>query len=371
MRTWLANMPKGMRLKSEGFASDLYDPDSALTLGRYCKERGVPYADHGLPVPVETFSSYGLEFQRRFVPELENKHVVAVCRSSKGFQVHLEDGEVIAAQKLVVAVGLSYFDYVPPVLSGFSEEFVTHSSRHNNPERFKGCEVAVVGAGASAVDLAALLHRAGAFPHLVVRKPKVRFHDPPSSIPPSLLSRLRFPVTGIGPGWKLLFCTSAPQVFRCLPEQFRLDVVRRFLGPSAGWFVKDEIVGKVPFHLGVAIKEARARNGRVTLELTDSSEGRQTLVADHVIAATGYKVDLRRLSFLNSDLLAGIRSAPVLSSNFESSVPGLYFVGTSAANAFGPVLRFTFGARFTARRISGHLAQLASHYSTRHSTATA
>jgi len=363
MRTWLTNMPKGMRLKSEGFASSLYDPASTFTLGHYCKERGIPYADLGLPVPLETFSSYGVEFQRRFVPELEDKHVMTVYRSSVGFQIHLEGGEVVAARNIVVAVGLSYFDYIPPVLSGLSEEFVTHSSRHSNLEHFKGREVAVVGAGASALDLAALLHQAGAFAHLVARKAVVHFHDPPGPIPPSLMTRIRFPMTGIGPGWKLLFCASAPLAFQRLPERYRLEAVRRFLGPAPGWFVKDQVVGKVPFHLGVTIRQASVWNGRVGLQLTDDSDCRQTLVTDHVIAATGYKVDLRRLSFLNADVLGVVRSVeqtPVLSSKFESSVPGLYFVGTSAANTFGPVLRFAFGARFAARRISRHLAQLAS-----------
>jgi thioredoxin reductase len=360
MQTWLQHMPKGMSLKSEGFASTIYDPDSTFTLERYCEQEGIPYADCGLPVALETFSSYGLEFQRRLVPGLENKQVVSLNRSSPGFQIRLEDGEVVAARKVVAAVGLSHFDHLPPVLSGFSEEFVTHSSRHGDLERFKGREVAVVGAGASALDVAALLHRAGALVHLVARKTVVRFHDPPERERPPLLQRLRYPVTGIGPGWKLLFCTQAPLIFRHMPEQVRLDAVRRILGPAPCWFIKDQVVGKVPFNLGVTITQANVQNGRVGLQLSNGGSGQRTLTADHIIAATGYKADLRRLTFLDPDVLAGIRSVeqtPVLSSNFESSVPGLYFVGVSAANTFGPLLRFAFGAGFTARRISRHLAR--------------
>src|SRR5437899_11310046 len=67
MDTWLTRMPKGMRLKSEGFASSLYDPDSEFTLGAYCQHHGLPYAHLGLPAPLETFPSYGLAFQRSFV----------------------------------------------------------------------------------------------------------------------------------------------------------------------------------------------------------------------------------------------------------------------------------------------------------------
>src|SRR5271169_2880467 len=80
MDSWLAHMPKGMMLKSDGFASNIYDPENAFTLGRFCAERGIEYADAGVPVRLETFSAYGLAFRDRMVPELEDKLVVRVER---------------------------------------------------------------------------------------------------------------------------------------------------------------------------------------------------------------------------------------------------------------------------------------------------
>jgi len=364
MHTWLTQMPKGMRLKSEGFASSLYDPDSTFTLAHYCRQEGIAYEDSGLPVPLETFAAYGLEFQKRFVPELEDELVVSLQRSSSGFQIRLGNGEVVAARKIVVAAGISHFGYIPPILSTLSEDLVTHSSKYGALDHFKGREVVVVGAGASALDLAALLHQAGASVQLVARKPAIRFHDPPKRGPRPLLERILVPMTGIGPGWKLFFLVHGPQVFRLMPENFRLDALRRILGPAPGWFVKEQVVGKIPFNLGVNITQATVRNGKVALQLTDSAGTQRTLVTDHVIAATGYKVDLRRLTFLNSDIQAGIRTvdqAPILSAMFESSLPGLYFVGTSSAYTFGPLMRFAYGALFTAPRLSRHLAKSASH----------
>ncbi|MCU1251204.1 MAG: monooxygenase FAD-binding protein [Edaphobacter sp.] len=360
MHTWITQMPKGMRLKSEGFASSLYDPESSFTLRRYCQERNIPYAEIGLPVPLDTFTAYGLEFQKRLVPELEHKIVTSVERASEGFRIVLNDGEVFSANRVVVAVGICHFGYVPPVLATLPEEFVTHSSGHGDVDYFKGREVAVVGAGASALDLAALLHEAGASVQLVARKPAIRFHDPPSKAPPSLSARLRRPMTGIGPGWKLFFCANVPWAFHRLPEGYRVESVKKILGPAPGWFIKEQVVGKLPFHLGTSVEKASVENGRVHLELTNGNNSRKRIVTDHVIAATGYRVDLERLKFLNSELRAGIRSlehTPLLSSNFECSVPGLYFVGTSAANAFGPVMRFAFGAGYTAARLSGHFAR--------------
>jgi cation diffusion facilitator CzcD-associated flavoprotein CzcO len=116
-------------------------------------------------------------------------------------------------------VGLTYYDYVPPELSALPGDFVTHSSRHSSLGHFKGQDVAVVGAGASALDLAALLHRAGASVEVIARVPKIRFHDPPDNLTPSWFDRLRSPITGIGPGWKLLMCTNLPLVFRRMPEE--------------------------------------------------------------------------------------------------------------------------------------------------------
>ena len=367
MQTWMTQMPKGMHLKSEGFASSIDDPDSSFTLAHYCKEKNLPYAHTGNPVPLETFIAYGLEFQRRFVPDLEDNAVASVQRLPEGFHVGLADGKSLLARRVVVAAGISHFAYLPPELSSLPEEFVTHSSRHATLDHFAGRDVIVLGAGASAVDVAALLHQTGARVQLVARRAKVRFHDPPTGASSNLLEQIRNPMTGIGPGWKLFFYANAPHWFRHLPLATRLRIVKVTLGPAPGWFVKEQVVGKFPFHLGATIKRASVQNGRLNVLLTDSSGGSRTIEADHLIAGTGYRVDLRRLGFLDSETLSKIDSVentPKLSSMFESSVPGLYFVGACSANTFGPLMRFAFGAKFTARRLAGHLAKNASRRET-------
>ena len=361
MDSWLTRMPKGMRLKSEGFASSLSDPGGEFSLRAFCQRAGLPYADLGLPVPLETFTSYGLEFQRKFVAQLEDKTVVWLSRSPEGFQFRLEDGEVCSARRVVVAVGLTHFDYTPRPLSVLPPALLTHSSAHHAVDQFAGRAVAVIGAGASALDLASLLHQADADVQLVARSSFIGFHGPPRKR--SLYERMRSPNTGLAAGWPLVFCVNAPLVFHRLPQQYRLHFVRRVLGPAPGWFTKDEVEGKVPFHLGVNVTGVRVRGSRVHLELANRAGERRSLVTDHVIAATGYRIDLRRLTFMSSDLRSAIHAVdqtPILSSKFESSVPGLYFVGTAAANSFGPLLRFVFGTKFTARRLTRHLARLES-----------
>lgn len=360
MSVWSTQMPKGMRLKSEGFASSLSHPRSEFTLADYCRKHDLQYADTGMPVALDTFVAYGLEFQRRFVPMLEEKLVAAVQFAPAGFRLELEDGEIVLARKVVSAVGISHFGFVPSVLADLPAELVSHSSEHHDLSRFAHRRVAVVGAGASAVDLAALLQDAGASVQLVARDSAIRFHQPPR--PRTLIDRAVRPLTGIGSGMQLLFYVKAPQLFRRLPAKVRLNRVRKALGPAPGWFVKDQVAGRVPMSLGMKIAGASAANGKAKLHLVGMDGQRQTVEADHVIAATGYKADIAQLTFLCPEIrkqIATVAKAPALSGNFESTVPGLYFVGPSAANTFGPLMRFAFGAHYAARRLARHLARTA------------
>ena len=116
----------------------------------------------------------------------------------------------------------------------------------------------------------------------------------------------------------------------------------------------------VPQLLGHTVQRAEVKEQKVHLRVRAQDGTERDIRADHVIAATGYRVDLERLTFLNSAIrsqLALSGGMPALSSTCESSVPGLYFVGISAANSFGPVMRFAFGADFAARTVARALAK--------------
>jgi hypothetical protein len=354
MDSWLNHMPKGMMLKSDGFASNIYDPENAFTLGQFCAERGIKYADAGLPVGLDTFVSYGQAFRERMLPELEEKLVVRVDRSSDGYVLELEDGEKVSTREVVLAVGITHFEYVPADLAHLGTNFVSHSFHHAAPETFRGKNVVVVGGGASAIDLAALLHEAKVDVQLIARQPELKFHSVPTGKPRSLWQQIRHPKSGLGPGLRSRFYSDAPGVFHYLPEGLRLEIVEKSLGPSAGWFVRDKMTN-VPCLLGYTTERAEVRSGKVYLHLRARDGSEKQIQADHVIAATGYKIDLRRLAFLSDGIRSSIKTvkgSPILSSKFEASVPGIYFVGIAAANSFGPVMRFAYGAGFAARRLT-------------------
>ena len=360
MNTWISHMPAGMHLKSEGFASTLYAPHSRFTYAKYCKKNGITYADLGHPVALENFATYGVEFHKRLVPSLEKENVVYLGRTQGGFRLSLADGSGLIARRVVVATGISHYQHLPPLLADMPEEFVSHTSRHSGLSHFKGREVIVIGGGASAVDVAGLLHREGVCVQLVARKNKIEFHTK-GRLPRPLTDRIRAPLTCVGGGWKNLLCTAGPMLFRQFPDKFRIEVVRRHLGPAPGYFMRDMVVGKVPMHLGLTLQNAAIEKGRVHLEFANCEGKRVMFSADHVIAGTGYRVDITRLPFLDEDMtahIAQIQRAPRLSSNFESSVRGLYFVGPSSASSFGPLVRFACGAEFTVTRLSRQLASL-------------
>ena len=360
MDSWLAHMPKGMMLKSDGFASNIYDPESKFTLKAFCADRRIEYADMGIPVRLETFGSYGVAFRDRMVPDLEEKMVVRLERLPDGFQLRLEDGEEIKARRVVLAVGITHFAHLPENLAHLPPEVFSHSYQHHDLARFKGRSVVVLGAGSSAIDLAGLLRDADADVQLVARASSLRFHTGPrAGKQRSLWQRLRHPDSGLGPGLRSRFFADGPALFHHLPERTRVDLVRTTLGPSAGWFVKDKVMGRVPLVLQHSVENAEIQNGKVHLHLRGADGSAREITSDHVIAGTGYKVDVGRLGFLEPSLRSKLKcvdGAPVLSSSFESSVPGLYFVGVAAANSFGPVMRFAFGASFAAKRLTRTMA---------------
>ncbi|MHB8540550.1 MAG: NAD(P)-binding domain-containing protein [Candidatus Acidiferrales bacterium] len=364
MDSWLAHMPKGMMLKSDGFASNIYDPNNEFRLKDFCAERQIEYSDAGIPVRLETFAGYGLAFKERFVPELEERLVVSVNRSPGGFILRLDDGEVVATRRVVLAVGITHFEHVPASLAHLSAEFLSHSFRHHDLELFRGRGVVVIGGGASATDLAGLLKESGADVTLVARGTSLAFHTKSMGKPRSLWQRMRHPKSGLGPGLRSWFYSNAPLAFHILPQRIRLKAVQTHLGPAGGWFAKDKVMGRVPLLLGYVPEHAEVQSGRVRLRLRSTDGPAREILTDHIIAATGYKVDIERLAFLSSEIrsrLTTVDGAPVLSRTFESSMPGLYFVGIASANSFGPVMRFAFGAGFAARRLTQAVTESFSH----------
>jgi cation diffusion facilitator CzcD-associated flavoprotein CzcO len=354
MGAWKNNMPAGMLLKSYPWASNLSDAESAFTAKRFYTERGLPYDDALIALPRETFISYGEAFQARFVPFVENKMLVSLKPVAAGFEARFDDDETIWARRVVVAIGMSAFKYTPPFASHLPHELISHSGDYGPLDSLDGKRVVVVGSGSSATDLCALLHERGTSVSLVARASKLVFAGTPRLR--SAFERATAPDSGIGEGWTMGVCATTPWVVNRMPANIRIRLAdTKALGPLGGAFMRDRVIGKFPQLLGRTLSEITRRGDTVEMRLTAADGLTDTVHADHVIFATGYKTDVSRLSFLDRSVTSRVRltgTAPLLSHHYESSIPGLHLIGPASAYSFGPVCRFVFGTFHPARHLT-------------------
>jgi NADPH-dependent 2,4-dienoyl-CoA reductase/sulfur reductase-like enzyme len=345
MSFWHEQMPRGMILRSPYVASNIADPERELTLDGYQEKtlRRLPQ-----PVALEQFVDYGRWFQQQAVPSthVDRRRVVRIERNGS-FRLDLADGDSIRAGRTIVAAGIMPFAWTPRVFRGLPPELASHSSSHRDLSRFSGRRVIVVGGGQSALESAALLHELGADVEVLVRRERIYF-----------LRRARGFLHRLGPVTWALFApaevgpagisrlVSAPDLYRRLPRSLQDRFSVRSLRPAGAAWLQERLVG-VPMKFNAKIVEAREQSGQLGLTLADGSQ-RQ---ADHVLLATGYRVDIAGYEFLPDGLLrriARIGGYPRLRNGFESSVPGLHFVGAPAAWSFGPLMRFVAGTEFAA-----------------------
>ena len=359
MRLWRGAMPKGMYLKSQGFASNLSDPRGTLTLEAFCRATSHPYKGYGLPVPLENFINYGQWFQSELDLKVEENLVTGVTQRAGGFAIALADGEQFAARRVVVAIGVEHFAYVPKSLSELPASACTHSSAHTDLAAFRGKDILVIGAGQSALESAALLHENGATVQVLGRRPVIAWNSKPLDPDRPLLRRLREPEAGLGSGWSAWFYSNHPDLFRHLPQRTRVYRAGTALGPAGASWLRERVEGHFPVWTGRTVSWAKSQDGRVRLGIAGAGAPRSEQTVDHVIAATGYRINLKRLEFLPDAIRSSLRTvggSARVGRDYQSSVSGLYFIGPSVAPSMGPVMRFVFGSEHAATTVGRHLA---------------
>ncbi len=350
MGFWRNNMPKGMKLRSPWRASHISDPRGAWSLDRYVAAAGLKRMENQ---PKEQFVAYGEWFQRGAVPDLDPRKVELVKPIPGGFRLLLEDGETLQARRVVIAMGLANQDFRPAEFEGLPAELVSHACEHADLGVFRGRRVAVIGRGQSGCESAVLLAEAGAEVELISRGDVIWIGPETSdTTKQTLRQRLRELLAArgaVGP-FPLDWLVDRPGIVSRMPLEWRDQITERSLRPAATAWLRPR-AGAVRQSPGRLIVGARPVGDKISLEL----DNRTHAVFDHVLLATGYRIDIRRLGVLAPDLLAGIARVegyPVLDAGFESSVPGLHFAGSTAVKSFGPVMRFVWGAGYAAHAIT-------------------
>jgi cation diffusion facilitator CzcD-associated flavoprotein CzcO len=350
MSFWDRNMPFGMFLRSNWTATHIAHPTGLCTLEAF---QAASARQFSAPVPLDCFIQYGLWYQREAVPDVDRRLAGRVESAPQGFRLHLEDGEVLGALRIIVASGISAFAYRPPEFSGLPPSLVTHTSEHHDFRGFAGTSVLVIGGGQSALESGALLHEAGAEVEIVAKAPRIHWLQGWASKTlhkrlGKFTRQLLYAPTDVGPAG-ISQLLARPDLVRCLPRALQDKLRKRATRPAGARWLVDRLKG-VPIKLRCSVDSVAEVGEQVKVRLCDGSER----TVDHVFLGTGYKTDISKYRFLAPELARSLRRSngfPLLKEGLESSVPGLHFLGAPAAWSFGPLMQFVSGTRFASRAL--------------------
>ena len=368
MSFWSCHMPKGMVLRSPRVASNLSDPDSALTVDAFQSAVGrrigaVPppavttdwsRLNMSQRLPVEDFIDYGHWFARQARLSVDSRTVERIDADPAGYHLILNDGETVVTRRVVVAGGIKFFARKPEVFAGLPKTLVSHTSEVADLGQFRGKEILIVGGGQSALETAAICHESGVQVSVAVREPQVRWFGRRPWMHKGTLGGLLYGPSDVGPAL-VSQLAERPNLFRLFPRSTQDRWGVRCICPGASSWVKER-VNHVPILTGRVVERAHSQGERLRVRFNDGSER----VVDHVLLGTGYQVNIAGYPFLSASLLeriARVNGFPCLDRGFESSAPGLYFVGAAAAWSFGPLMRFVAGAKFASQRVAHRIRQ--------------
>jgi FAD-dependent urate hydroxylase len=346
MAFWRSHMPVGMCLRSNLAASHIADPESKMTIDEYSRQNG----NHvGKPIPLDRFVDYGLWYQRRAVPDVDERAVRSVEIYARGFRVMLADGEEFTSRRVVVAGGIGAFATRPAEFASIPSALASHTSEHNDLRKFAGQRVVVIGAGQSALESAALFKEAGIEVEVIARTKTLNW----VGLHPRLhhlgaLSKMLYSTRDVGPAG-ISRLVAAPHLFRRFPRGFQDRTAYRAIRPAGAGWLRPRLEG-VPIALGCKVTSAEVAGSQLRVRLNNGTER----LVDHALLATGFRVDISRYPFLSQSLVRQLETVdgyPVLKRGLQSSIPGLHFLGKPAAWSFGPLLGFVSGAEFASNEL--------------------
>ena len=350
MEFWADKMPEGMLLRSPREASTISDPRSAFTLEAFEAEAGLPAI---APLPLKTFVDYGRWFQEQLGPCIDRSKVAHLDRDKSKFRVTLQNGDAVSARRIVVAAGIGPFQKKPAPFARLSTTQVSHCYEGRKIREFSGKTVAVIGAGQSALESAALLHEAGVQVEIISRREQLRWigqHKWLHRLGP--ISKIMYAKPDVGPAG-ISRLVAMPKTVYHFPLQVR-DKIRTRAVRSAGSAWLPARLANVKVTTGRAVQSAEVVRDQVGLKLDDGTERK----VDHVLLGTGYQVNISGYEFLGNDLRTEVRQLdgyPQVGPGLSSSVSGLHFIGATAARSFGPLLYFVAGTEFASQEVAAHI----------------
>jgi cation diffusion facilitator CzcD-associated flavoprotein CzcO len=339
MEFWKNNMPDGMFLRS---ASDWsLDPTDRASILHYLETLEKTPADVE-PLSRAFYLDYAQWFQEQHGLKSLPSYVNKLYKINQRFKALLDNGHVIEANHVVVAVGMGYFQHLPAELTELLPQGrFRHTAEAVQLQGLKAKRVLILGGRQSAFEWTALLNEAGAEEvHVVYRHESPQFAVSDWAWVPPLVKAMVDK-----PGWFRQLSREEKEAI-CMQlwvdGQLKVEdwLEKRVLRPNTHIYPKTKLVSCT-----------ERLDGVMYIGLDNGA----SFSVEDVILATGYKMDLERISFLlKGNLLNRIaidNGFPVLDEHFQSSVKGLYFTGMAATQDFGPFFGFTVAVQASAKLI--------------------
>jgi hypothetical protein len=211
---------------------------------------------------------------------------------------------------------------------------------------FRDKRVLLFGGRQSAFESAALLREAGARQvHLSYRHDTPRFAEADWSWVETIVAQI----------------AEQPNWFRDLPaneqEQYRYKLWAEGRLKVEPWLEERVSQPEVTLHPQTELVSAILQPDHSLLVRLSNDA---LVTVDDVLLATGYQVDMARISFLSDSIqtaLAVKNGFPLLDDRFQSSIPGLYINSFPAGQSFGPFFGFTVAVRTAATLIGRALLE--------------
>lgn len=317
MELWREHTFSEAALRSDMATSEIGHPQEKYAFPRFYTQT---YPDQPVPegrVSVALYRQYVDWVLDRLPYTIQPEYVTHLQKEARHYRAALANGETIRARQVVIATGMAHHLHIP---SNFRHDSrVVHSYDVHAIAAIKNKRVLVVGAGQSAAECIDLLAKNGNTVELYSRKPP-RYYTEPLDLP----------------RWIFNLVVRSAGLLHRLPPKLIQKVFGIF---SATTMTPDyeSLIKSMPHHSMLP----------------------DTTGFDAVVAATGYRYDVKALAFLSTELQQQIRitnQMPVVDRDFRSSVPGLYFIGPITEPFFGPPMKFMIGARYTAPKLARALA---------------
>ena len=330
MGFWREHMPANMFLRS---GPDWHlDGAGVDTLQAYLAERQIDPDDVD-PIPIGLFLDYAAWFTARKGLPVREELVVELEKLDARFDARLDSGEAVRADFVVAAPGIRQYTQVPRWAASVPAARSAHTCDLVDLSELSGARVVIIGGRQSAYEWAALLCEHGAERIDVVHR-----HDVP-----------RFERVS----WKFVDehverTLAVPGYWRNLPDHEQEAIDRRFWEVGRltleHWLPPRLDSRRVTRWPGTEVIEVIAGHDGDGMRVVLSNA--QSLIADFIVFACGYAVDLGKVPYLRGvlDSVALADGFPMLDEHFQTTLDGLYITGYSATRDFGPFFGFVKGS---------------------------